>query len=111
MPSIPLPARLSGPAWCEHQVPDAQIEGWAHSPDHWWRRAALVSTVPLNLKARGGCGDTVRTLLICRLLVADRQDFVVKALSWALRELSTRDPQSVRDFMGEYQGWLAARVV
>lgn len=63
---------LSGPAWREHQVSDTVIVGWANSPDRWWRRAALVSTVPLNLKARGGRGDTVRTLLICRLLVIDR---------------------------------------
>lgn len=102
---------LSGPAWRERQVPDSLIEHWAHSTDRWWRRAALVSTVPLNLTARGGRGDTARTLLICRLLVADRDDMVVKAMSWALRELSRRDPQAVRDFLAEYDGRLAARVV
>jgi 3-methyladenine DNA glycosylase AlkD len=102
---------LSGPAWREQQVPDTLIEGWAHSPDRWWRRAALVSTVPLNLKARGGRGDTARTLLICRLLVTDRDDMVVKAMSWALRELSRHDAQAVRDFLVKYQGQLAARVV
>ncbi len=83
----------------------------AHSPDRWWRRAALVSTVPLNLKARGGHGDTARTLLICRLLIADRDDMVVKAMSWALRELSRHDPQVVRVFLAEYEGRFAARVV
>ncbi len=102
---------LSGPAWREHQVADALIERWAQSPDRWWRRAALVSTVPLNLKARGGRGDPARTLLICRLFVADRDDMVVKAMSWALRELSRRDAQAVRAFLAEYQGQLAARVV
>ncbi len=102
---------LAGPAWRERQVPDALIERWAHSPDRWWRRAALVSTVPLNLKARGGHGDTARTLLICRLLIADRDDMVVKAMSWALRELSRHDPQVVRVFLAEYEGRFAARVV
>jgi 3-methyladenine DNA glycosylase AlkD len=102
---------LSGPAWREHQVSDALIERWALSANRWWRRAALVSTVPLNLKARGGRGDTARTLLICRLLVADRDDMVVKAMSWALRELSRRDQQAVRDFLAAYEGHLAARVV
>ncbi|HEV2579267.1 MAG TPA: DNA alkylation repair protein [Ktedonobacteraceae bacterium] len=102
---------LAGPAWRERQVPDALIEGWAHSADRWWRRAALVCTVPLNLTARGGRGDTARTLLICRLLIADRDDMVVKAMSWALRQLCTRDPQAVRDFLAEYNGRLAARVV
>jgi 3-methyladenine DNA glycosylase AlkD len=102
---------LSGPAWREHLVPDALIERWAHSPDRWWRRAALVSTVPLNLKARGGLGDTTRTLLICRLLVTDRDDMVVKAMSWALRELSRRDPMAVRGFLAKYEGQLAARAL
>lgn len=102
---------LSGPAWREHQLPDAVIESWAHSSDRWWRRAALVSTVPLNLKARGGRGDTARTLLICHLLVTDRDDMVVKAMSWALRELSRHGPQEVRAFLAEYQDQCAARVV
>lgn len=102
---------LSGPAWREHQVPDAVIEGWAHASDRWWRRAALVSTVPLNLTARGGRGDTARTLRICRLLVTDRDDMVVKAMSWALRELSRRDQEAVRDFLEEYEGQFAARIV
>jgi hypothetical protein len=42
---------LSGPAWREKQVADGVIHQWAKSTDRWWRRAALVSTVPLNNKA------------------------------------------------------------
>jgi 3-methyladenine DNA glycosylase AlkD len=102
---------LAGPAWRERQVSDSLIQSWAHSPDRWWRRAALVSTVPLNNKARGGSGDSKRTLIICDALVTDRDDMVVKALSWALRELSKRDPKSVRTFLREHEGVLAARVV
>src|SRR5436190_17006063 len=78
---------LSGPAWREHQISDKVIHRWARSKDRWWRRAALVSTVPLNSKAQGGQGDAERTLEVCRLLVSDRDDMVVKAMSWALREL------------------------
>jgi 3-methyladenine DNA glycosylase AlkD len=102
---------LAGPSWRERQVSDIVIRRWARSRDRWWRRAALVSTVPLNNKARGGTGDAVRTIMICRLLVADRDDMVVKALSWALRELSKRDPECVRKFLKEHEGALAPRVV
>ena len=101
---------LAGPAWRQGQVPDSLIHEWAHSPDRWWRRAALVSTVALNTRARGGRGDTARTLTVCRLLVADRDDMVVKALSWALRELVVHDPAAVRAFLAEHGGTLAARV-
>lgn len=102
---------LAGPAWRERQVPDKLIHNWARSKDRWFRRAALVSTVPLNGKARGGRGDTTRTLEVCSSLVADRDDMVVKAMSWALRELSKRDPEAVRLFLDEHQSKLAARVV
>jgi 3-methyladenine DNA glycosylase AlkD len=102
---------LAGPAWREHQVPDELIHRWARSEDRWWRRSALVCTVALNNKARGGHGDTARTLDVCRILVKDRDDMVVKAMSWALRELSRRDPQAVQAFLVEYEGVLAPRVV
>jgi len=36
---------------------------------------------------------------------------VVKALSWALRELAKRDPQAVSAFLTEHEAALAARVV
>ena len=101
---------LAGPAWRQGQVADALIHRWAHSPDLWWRRAALVSTVALNMRARGGYGDLPRTLAVCRLLVADHEDMVVKALSWALRELVAYDPEVVRAFLQEHEAVLAARV-
>jgi 3-methyladenine DNA glycosylase AlkD len=102
---------LAGPAWREQQVGDQLIASWASSPNRWWRRAALVSTVPLNNKARGGAGDSLRTLFVCRLLVNDRDDMVVKALSWALRELAKRDAPRVAKFLTENGDQLAPRVI
>jgi 3-methyladenine DNA glycosylase AlkD len=102
---------LSGQAWREGQIKDAVVHRWVRSGDRWWRRAALVSTVPLNSKARGGRGDSARTLEVCELLVADRDDMVVKALSWALRELSKRDSGCVRRFLAKHKQQLAPRVV
>jgi 3-methyladenine DNA glycosylase AlkD len=101
---------LSGPAWMNGQVDDTLMIKWAHSPDLWWRRAALVSTVAFNVRSQGGKGDVPRTLSICRLLVADHTDMVVKALSWALRALVYFDPQSVEGFLQEYDAALAGRV-
>ena len=101
---------LSGPAWRDGQVADELIVRWARSPDRWWRRAALVSTVALNVRSRGGRGDVPRTLAICRLLLADHDDMVAKAMSWALRELVVHDPDAVRAFLSEHEGPLAARV-
>lgn len=101
---------LTGPAWREGQISSAVVKSWARSADRWWRRTAVVSTVPLNCKARGGRGDTAKTLMICAIVAADPDDMVVKALSWALRELSKRDPESVRKFLLKHQHTLARRI-
>jgi 3-methyladenine DNA glycosylase AlkD len=101
---------LAGPAWRDGLVPDSLIHRWAHSDDRWWRRAALVSTVALNIKSHGGTGDTDRTLAVCALLADDPDDMVVKALSWALRSLVPHDPEAVRRFLADHAGVLAARV-
>lgn len=101
---------VAGPAWREQQISDSVIRQWAASHDRWWRRAAVVCTVALNNKARGGHGDARRTIDICRRVVADRDDMVVKALSWALRELAKRDPATARAFVHAHAAQLAPRV-
>jgi 3-methyladenine DNA glycosylase AlkD len=92
------------------QISDEAILAWARSDDPWWRRAALVSTVALNVRSHGGKGDLPRTLQICRLLVGDQHDMVVKALSWALRELVVHDAAKVQEFLDQYEAELAPRV-
>jgi 3-methyladenine DNA glycosylase AlkD len=74
----------------------------ARSGDWCWRRA-LVATVPLR--------DSKRTLAICGMLIDDRHDLVVKALSWALRAMSKYDAKAARAFIGEHRERLAARVI
>jgi 3-methyladenine DNA glycosylase AlkD len=101
---------LGGQAWRAGLLTDADIDQWSRSLDRWRRRLALVCTVTLNSKARGGAGDTVRTLRICTALVDDRDDMVVKALSWALRELSKRDKSAVEKFLAEHRLRVAPRV-
>jgi hypothetical protein len=101
---------LSGPAWREGYIETKTIVQWAQSENRWWRRAALVSTVPLNVKARGGRGDARRTLQICKFLVDDRDEMVAKALSWALRALVERDPEAVRQFIEDNEARLPALV-
>ncbi len=76
---------LYGPCWREKQISAEDVHEWAASNNRWWRRSALVSTVPLNNNARGGSGDPMRTLATCKLLLNDRDGRVVKAMSWALR--------------------------
>jgi len=63
------------------------------------------------MRSRGGRGDAGRTLAICRRLVADRDDMVEKALSWALRELVEREPEATQRFIAEHEAVLGKRVL
>jgi 3-methyladenine DNA glycosylase AlkD len=100
---------LSGPMWAQARIPDKTIAAWARSKDRWWRRTALVSTVALS--RRGDADDCLRATRICTLLLADRDDMVVKALSWALREMAKKHPEQARSFLAEHKHTLAARVI
>jgi len=101
---------ITGYSWRTGKLQDSNIEQWAMSENRWNRRTALVSTVPLNLRARGGTGDVERTLRICKMLVSDYDDMVVKAMSWALRELSKSDKQAVIEFLNENTSVLHSKV-
>lgn len=104
---------VGGVAWRSGRVSDKEIARFASSADRWRRRAALVATVPLNAKSRGATsatGDAARTLAVCVRLLDDRDEMVVKAMSWALRELAKRDPRAVRTFLSAHRERLAARV-
>ena len=102
---------IAGPSWREGQISDEVIKGWAKSENKWWRRAAVVCTVALNQKARGGEGDPEKTLKICSLVADDQEDMVAKSLSWALRELAKRDSKPVVEFVNKNESVLPKRVV
>lgn len=101
---------LAGVAWREGRLPDDVIEDWARSDNRWERRTAVVCTIALNQKARGGTGDVERTLWVCEMVASDRDDMVEKALSWALRELSKIDRGPVIEFMEKHDDVLPKRV-
>ena len=101
---------LVGRAWREGRISDAAILRWSRSSDLWWRWAAVVATVPLNTRSRGGTGDPARTLTVCELLVDDPEVMVQKAISWALRMLVFWDREAVERFLETHAGAVSARV-
>jgi len=102
---------IYGVLWGKGVVKDHDIDRLLKSEDHWQRRVAVVSTVALNLKSRGGTGDRRRTLDVCGRVVDDHHDMIQKALSWALRELSKRDREAVISFLRKHEKRLAKRVL
>jgi len=95
---------IAGPAWRDGRLTDAELARWARSDDRWWRRAALASSVTIS---RAG-GRTASVVRICSMLAEDRDDMVVKALSWALRELTKTDKRAAKTFLETHD--VAARV-
>ncbi|MCB1225494.1 MAG: DNA alkylation repair protein [Verrucomicrobiales bacterium] len=104
-------AYIAGKAWLEGRIPDAVVERWAVSSDLWWRRVAVVSTVALNNRSRGGRGDPSRTLMICERVAADPEIMVQKAISWALRMLVPWDREAVEGFLNRHRDRLSSLVL
>jgi 3-methyladenine DNA glycosylase AlkD len=89
---------LSGPLWARGRLPDTLIDGWSRADDRWLRRSALVATVGRNATKP----DAGTTLEICLRLAGDTDDMVGKAVSWALRYLSQKDPDAVAMLMAAH---------
>jgi len=104
-------ALVIGYAWRIGIIDINKIKSYYKSDDFWIRRIALVATVSLNQKARGGTGDAERTLEICKLAVSDHHDMINKALSWALRELAKFDKKPVAKFVEIHKENLHNRVL
>jgi 3-methyladenine DNA glycosylase AlkD len=101
---------LYGVLWRIGTVSDSQVNILLSSPDVWQRRLALVGTVALNTRSRGGTGDSARTIGICEQVVDEREDMIEKALSWSLRSLIYWDKPAVESFMRKHDSRLCSRV-
>jgi 3-methyladenine DNA glycosylase AlkD len=101
---------ISGPAWALGQIDDELILRWTKSCDRWQRRAALVSTIPLCRSDARNYATHLRIIGICIALIDDRDPMVVKALSWALRELTKHAPAVVERLVQTYNARLPALV-
>lgn len=82
-----------------------EVEAWTRSDHMWTRRAALVATLPWA-RQKTPTPDELsgrdRILGWAAGYVPDRDWFIQKAVAWWLRDLSKRDPQRVRAFLGKY---------
>lgn len=102
---------VHGNAWRLGILDDEDIIELIRDKDYWQRRLGVVSTIPLNQKAHGGLGDSIRTLMICEMVKEDYHDMVVKAVSWALRELAKREPETVKEYLLKNESVLHKRIL
>jgi len=109
--SVDYFSTIIGYAWRENLISTQKVKSYLHAENHWMRRMVVVATVSLNQKARGGTGDSERTLEVCQLVVDDRDEMVVRALSWALRELGKVAREPVIGFIKKNETRLHKRVL
>ena len=94
---------IAGPAWLNNILSEDILKNWIESSDAWWRRAALVSTIYLH-------GDVDHMFDFCQRVIQAREDSIVKAISWVLREAIRYDQSGVIDFLTENEEHLAPRI-
>jgi 3-methyladenine DNA glycosylase AlkD len=101
---------ILGYLWRFGTIKDDYIHELLKSENVWLRRTAVVSTVALNQTARGGSGDTLRTIAVCEKVAHEKHHMIVKALSWALRVLIKTDRQAVIGFLMDHDDKLHNQV-
>lgn len=82
---------------------DRAIKPWRKSENFWRRRATILPFVHLCKKSFYMNEYLDGILEAMKPHLADKEFFVGKAVGWVLRELSKREPEAVRAFLGEYR--------
>jgi 3-methyladenine DNA glycosylase AlkD len=73
------------------------LSALARSSDLWERRTAIMATFHFIKR-----GKFAETLKIARILFADKEDLIHKAVGWMLREVGKRHLQSEERFLKEH---------
>jgi 3-methyladenine DNA glycosylase AlkD len=88
---------LLGPLVAAHPEQAPTVSRWAGHRNMWVRRAAIVGLIPLA--RQGGALDILyRT---ARILHADQEDLIQKAVGWALREAGKSDMDRLQRYLRE----------
>lgn len=75
------------------------IESWNNSPNMWLNRAAIQ-----HQRGRKFESDNTLILRYCHEHSESKEFFIVKAIGWALRDMSAVNPRLVREFLKDHPG-------
>ncbi len=93
-----LAMNVAAPIVAENPRRVADLVDWTGSPNPWRRRFTVATAAALNQKGRS---NVAATLQICSHLLQDEAPTVRKAVGWALREASEKEPRAVFGFLYE----------
>jgi 3-methyladenine DNA glycosylase AlkD len=86
---------LIGPLLVQHPSLAARMRAWSRDRNMWVRRASVVSLIPLARK--GAALDILYDN--ARVLHADAEDLIQKAVGWALREAGKTDMRRLERYL------------
>jgi 3-methyladenine DNA glycosylase AlkD len=92
----PLAVDVAGPILLSDPAAGATIERWAHDPDLWVRRSALLA----HLKGLRAGGELEPFGGYADEMLEEKEFFIRKAIGWVLREAGKRQPQDVAAWLG-----------
>ncbi len=75
------------------------FKSWQSSSNFWRRRASVLPYLHLAKKTVYQPEYSPKIIKMVRPHISDKEFFVGKAAAWVLRELSKRDPSTVREFI------------
>ncbi|MFX1416124.1 MAG: DNA alkylation repair protein [Promethearchaeota archaeon] len=77
------------------------VASWRKSENFWRRRATVLPYLHLSKKGFHRPEYTDKILRALKPHLSDKEFFVGKAVGWVLRELSKREPETVRSYIEE----------
>jgi 3-methyladenine DNA glycosylase AlkD len=92
----PLAVDVAGLILLSEPAAEDTIERWAHDPDFWVRRSALLA----HLKGLRAGGELGRFGGYADEMLEEKEFFIRKAIGWVLREAGKRRPQDVAAWLG-----------
>ncbi|MBM3907981.1 MAG: DNA alkylation repair protein [Gemmatimonadetes bacterium] len=81
-----------------------RVARWSRDPDFWMRRASVLTILP---GVKDGVIPFSAFEAIAVPMLGEREFFIRKALGWALREISKRQPAIVARFLRAHRAELA----
>jgi len=93
-----LATGVAAPLVMENPQRVADLIDWTGSPNPWRRRFTVATAAALNQKGRSNVAETLQ---ICSHLLQEETPIVRKAVGWALREASQKEPRAVFGFLYE----------
>jgi 3-methyladenine DNA glycosylase AlkD len=93
----PLAINVGGGMWVAGTLAPSVLDRWSTDKDFWIRRSSML--VLLKPAKAGNRKDFERFASYAESMLEEEEFFIRKAIGWVLREVSKKDPDTVRKWV------------